>query len=863
MSQHHSRKKHTPIVWTIAGSDSGGGAGIQADLATFQDLGAHGCSIVTALTAQNSHTVTNIAPTSAENFTAQLAALHQDLPAPSIKIGMLPNTKILDLVSNYLKNYPGITIFDPVMIATSGADLSGEINPQDLIEKILPHVDLITPNLTETEKLLGQKIQTPTDIEKTAKQLHQLGAKAVLIKGGHHGGEYAQDFYYSSDQQGWLNTKRLPTKHTHGSGCTLSSAIAACCALGYSMTDSLVIAKAYVTQGIRLAQPYGKGPGPVAHAGWPIAYQDFPSLTPTPAIPEKPFPRCTARLGFYPIVDNSSWIERLLKAGVKTLQLRIKSKTTQTIETEIIKSIQLAKTYQAQLFINDHWELAIAHKAYGVHLGQEDLLTADIKAIQSAGLRLGISTHCHAEVARALSLQPSYIACGPIYPTTCKSMAFGPQGVEKLAYWQALLGSHYPLVAIGGISLERLPNILATGVDGVAVISAVTQAEDPERVVGVFLEGMIRESQGTSSPLEKGAAKCSEGGGFRYTRQTCLPQINQQGQKRLQQTRVLCIGAGGLGSPLLLYLAAAGIGTIGIVDDDTVSLHNLHRQILYQTQHCGQLKTRIAVQQLKALNPDIQIIPHNLRLNETNAHELIKDYDIIADGSDNFETRYLVNDACFAAQKILVSASVVQFSGQLTSFIPPAGPCYRCLFEEQTQSNKERLPNCNEAGVLGAAAGVLGALQATEVIKLALGLEDNLVGQLLRVDLENMDFQQFELTKDPECAVCQSPKANKQTTQAAIHPDPLSITLEELQSMQAEEIPFTLLDVRTPEEYERYHLGGLLIPLDELSERYIEIPTTHLVIVYCHSGQRSFIATQFLDSMGIKAKNLIGGIAAL
>lgn len=481
-----------PIVWTIATSDSGGGAGIQADLHTFQSLNTYGCSVIVALTAQNSVEVRNIEYASKDMINAQINVLTEDLPAQAIKLGMLGSVQTMQAIMPFLKSYKGPIVCDPVMVSTSGYELLEAEAKQFLIEHIIPCATIITPNHHEAEVLTQSKLQSAVDIERAAQRLLAMGAKSVLLKGGHGQGEYAQDYWTDGQQSIWLTIERRQHSHNHGSGCSLSAALAAALALGYDLVDSLVLAKSYVSQGLRLAKAYGQGPGPVAHSGWPDNILDFPWLTysATEGVLRPQFLSCESKLlKFYPIVDSYEWLERLLPLGVKTIQLRIKNKNIneKNIEQEIQRCIQLATQYHCQLFINDYWQLAIKLGAYGVHLGQEDLLSADLHAISNAGLRLGISTHCYAEVARAHALRPSYIAYGPIYETTAKVMRYPPQGLMRLKYWRKLLSS-YALVAIGGITLERLPDIFATGVEGVAVISAVTQAENPEVATQQWLQ---------------------------------------------------------------------------------------------------------------------------------------------------------------------------------------------------------------------------------------------------------------------------------------------------------------------------------------------------------------------------------------
>jgi len=470
-----------PIVWTIAGSDSGGGAGIQADLHTFQTLGVHGCSVIAALTAQNTIAVQQIEFVSKEMIAAQVRALMADLPPRAIKMGMLGSLTTLQTLLPFLDKIAAPIIYDPVLFASAGDSLHEEDIRDYLLQHFLPRVTLLTPNVPEAEWLLGKPLLTNDDIEKAACELLQFGPNAVLIKGGHAPSQedVSQDFWTDGKERAWLSSKRMLPAHRHGGGCTLSSAITACLALDYPLIDALVIAKAYVNQGLRLAHPVGKGPGAIAHSGWPMQQIDFPQVSASHDLLHTQFPSCGPEpLGFYPIVENAAWVEKLVRQGVKTIQLRIKNVSAEKLEQELKNSIQIAKEYAARLFINDNWQLAIKFGAYGLHIGQEDLLTVDVTALQKAGLRLGISTHSYSEIARALAVHPSYIAIGPIFHTTTKEVPFAPQGLLKLKRYCDML--NYPVVAIGGIAWEHLNDVLQTGVDGVAVISAITRAQLPD-----------------------------------------------------------------------------------------------------------------------------------------------------------------------------------------------------------------------------------------------------------------------------------------------------------------------------------------------------------------------------------------------
>ena len=479
-----------PIAWSIAGSDSGGGAGIQADLATFQDFAVHGCTVITAITAQNSFAVGYVAVTHRRALAAQINALDSDLPANAIKVGMLASEEVVEMVAKYLKEYPGFVVCDPVTRASSGDSLITGDATNALLDQLLPRVDLLTPNRNEVEALLGRQLRGLEDVEKAGKEMVALGARSVLITGGHFDALNGErlDYWTDGEDGFWLHGRDVQTVNSHGSGCTLSSAVTAAVARGYDLKDALVLGKAYVTQGLRLSSQIGGGPGAVAHMGWPTHWWDLPTVSPTlrhKAV--KPFPDCGGKLGLYPVVDSAEWIERLLPLGVTTIQLRVKDKTGAALREEIERAVAVSERYKARLFINDFWEEAIAAGAYGVHLGQEDLQTADINAIREAGLRLGVSTHSYFEIATAHSLKPSYIALGPIYATTSKVMPFDPQGLSQLQHWVELLGEQYTLTAIGGIDVRRAKDVLTTGVGSAAMISAITQADDVEATVAELI----------------------------------------------------------------------------------------------------------------------------------------------------------------------------------------------------------------------------------------------------------------------------------------------------------------------------------------------------------------------------------------
>ncbi|ADT94591.1 bifunctional hydroxymethylpyrimidine kinase/phosphomethylpyrimidine kinase [Shewanella baltica] len=600
------------FVWTIAGSDSGGGAGIQADLATIQDLGCHGCSVVTTVTAQSSVAVTLVEPVSAAMLMAQLTTLLSDLPPKAIKIGLLADQTqvalLADWIASFKIHYPSVpVIVDPVMVASCGDALAVD-NCQDIKSAAKSALDfrpfkglieLITPNVLELGRLTHSDVSTKAQFAAAALALSQSLDCSVLAKGGDvsfgstdilenthaktHDNTYAQTQANAHNSNGWdlelaedylvchqvrassklhqngrfwLASQRVNTRHNHGSGCTLSSAIAAVLAQGFVLQDAVVVAKAYVSQGLSAAIGLGQGPGPLARTGWPNNLSRYAKInlcdgnfirhhlnrhldvrsdlvatvlsatdqataqvriasTPPQNILSHGFKVLDAELGVYPVVSDLTMLESLLAAGVKTVQLRIKTDiselTTTTapaesdlgksalgrcesgepeligseLEAQIQTAIALGKHFNAQLFINDHWKLAIKYHAFGVHLGQEDLAVTDLAAIQAAGLALGISSHSYFELLLAHQYSPSYIALGHIFPTTTKQMPSAPQGLAKLKHYVALLQGHYPLVAIGGIDLTNLAKVKATGVGNIAVVRAITKAKEP---VAAFAE---------------------------------------------------------------------------------------------------------------------------------------------------------------------------------------------------------------------------------------------------------------------------------------------------------------------------------------------------------------------------------------
>jgi adenylyltransferase/sulfurtransferase len=361
----------------------------------------------------------------------------------------------------------------------------------------------------------------------------------------------------------------------------------------------------------------------------------------------------------------------------------------------------------------------------------------------------------------------------------------------------------------------------------------------------------------------------------RYSRHLILPEVGMEGQKKLKAARVLCVGTGGLGSPLLFYLAAAGVGTLGLVDFDVVDASNLQRQIIHSTKDIGRKKLDSAEEKLKALNPALNVVKHETMLTSANALEILKDYDIVADGTDNFPTRYLVNDACVLLGKANVYGSIFRFEGQASVFATEAGPCYRCLYPEPPPPGL--VPSCAEGGVLGILPGLVGLIQATEVIKLILGKGESLAGRLLLVDALNMRFRELKLRKNPECPVCGAhptvtqlidyqqfcgigPESKEEKTLKNGIPQ---ITVKELKRRMDAGEDVQLIDVREPFEYQIAQIGGKLIPQNDVPQRLAEIDREREVVVHCKSGGRSQRIAEFLVQSGYpKVVNLAGGILA-
>ncbi len=357
----------------------------------------------------------------------------------------------------------------------------------------------------------------------------------------------------------------------------------------------------------------------------------------------------------------------------------------------------------------------------------------------------------------------------------------------------------------------------------------------------------------------------------RYARHLTLPNVGIEGQRRLKAARVLLVGLGGLGSPAALYLAAAGVGTLGLVDSDTVEFSNLQRQVLHSTKDVGRPKVQSARDRIVAANPGVDVTTHDARLTSSNALSILADYDVVVDGSDNFPTRYLVNDACALLGKPDVYGSIHRFEGQVSVFWAARGPCYRCLYRDPPPP--ELVPSCEEGGVLGVLPGIVGTLQAAEAIKLILGVGEPLVGRLLVLDVLAMRFRELALTKDASCPLCgERPTVRSlidydafcgaAAPQSPREPMTMELSATALKEELARGTRIVLLDVREPWECELCLIeGSVPVPMGELPERLEELDKSATIVTICHKGSRSLQAARFLKASGFAdARSLRGGV---
>jgi hydroxymethylpyrimidine kinase / phosphomethylpyrimidine kinase / thiamine-phosphate diphosphorylase len=490
-----------PIAWSIAGTDSGGGAGLAADQRAADAFGVHLCPVVAAVTAQHSSAVTRVEAMSVALIDAQLQALVGDMPPRVVKTGLLGGADQVRLVARWLDRMrqtgPVALVVDPVLGASSGTSFVDAATLRAYRDELLPRATVVTPNRREACALLGEPDSGDmTAIPSLAHRLRVLGAAAVCITGGDSADCDGRvvDWLDSPHAKGWLASPRVATLHHHGTGCTFASSIAAALALDFVAADAAVLAKMATANALRHAHAAGAGPG---HVKAQPGFARDPSLLPLLSWGESPTfaparPRAARRLGLYALVDSAESARRVLDAGVRTLQLRIKSPTHAdggwrvTVRAEVQGCVQACRAAGAELFINDHWQLAAELGAGGVHLGQEDLLAmgdAGRAALAGSGMAVGISSHSLWELCRARALAPRYIACGPLWPTLTKAMPWRPQGLVNLRWWQHMADA--PVVAIGGIlSAEQVRLAAACGVDGVCLVRGL--GPDPRQTVPGF-----------------------------------------------------------------------------------------------------------------------------------------------------------------------------------------------------------------------------------------------------------------------------------------------------------------------------------------------------------------------------------------
>ncbi len=484
------RDKKSRVAWSIAGSDSGGGAGVQSDVRTFQDFGVHPASVVTCITAQNTVALTESHVLPAAVVRAQIEALRTDLAPDAIKIGAFGSAEnaaaALDFLHALAPAQRPFVVWDPVQTATVGGNL-GTL-PGRTVDALLAAADVVTPNAAE---LAGLGVDA-SDHATAANSLRARGVGAVLVTGGHERAP-GTDFWASSERAFSLVGDSFPSRGAHGGGCALASALAAARLCEDDAESAPVLAHMYVRQGLRAlahgrAAP-GAGRPPLPHLGWPGNVADLPGVFDGQQA-RHAFPRLSHPIGLYAVVATPEWVRRCVDYGVDTVQLRLKNASPGELRRAVSTCVAATEGSGTRLFVNDHWQEAIRAGAYGVHLGQEDLETTDLAAIADAGIRLGVSTHSYFEIARAHAVAPSYVAIGPIWATTTKPMKFAPQGVERLRRWVRLLAPLYPLTAIGGISAERVPSVMATGVGSVAVVRAITEAPEPRAAVAQLRTAM-------------------------------------------------------------------------------------------------------------------------------------------------------------------------------------------------------------------------------------------------------------------------------------------------------------------------------------------------------------------------------------
>ena len=485
-------KDTRPAVLSIGGTDPSSGAGVYLDNRVLHALGVHCCPIASVVTAQNSDGVTRFTPVCDTVFGAQLDSVFTEFSPGVIKAGLLGYLAQFVLLQQRLDRGQ-ILIWDPVLSSSSGTSFLRVEDIRHGMRILKGKITLFTPNIPEASLITGISITDHRSMIQAADCLVEMGIENVVIKGGHEGASPTEcrDLFYTHTEHFWVITDRIGNGHrVRGTGCTFASAVAAAMARGDGVRDAVVLGRAVVSRNIENSYGLG-GMRFQGVSAWPTSYRSFPVVRygsqPTPM--ENAVLRCDChRLGVYPVVDSADWVRRLLETGIRTIQLRMKTGDPGGWEKEITTAVELANQFGARLFINDHWQLAIRHHAYGVHLGQEDLRSADIESIARAGVRLGVSVHGFCELAAAINIDPSYIAVGPVFESTSKRMEFAPQGVDKVRFWVDFLEQRWPLVAVGGIDMERSRMLMDTGVGSIAMISAITRSRDYVSASREFIE---------------------------------------------------------------------------------------------------------------------------------------------------------------------------------------------------------------------------------------------------------------------------------------------------------------------------------------------------------------------------------------
>lgn len=468
-------------VWTLAGHDPFGGAGIQADIRVASSYKVPIRTLISTHTAQNDIQVLNAEAYPIAWLRDQWTALASAETPAAIKVGLLYDKASIHFIGEKVGTIP--LILDPVFASSSGREFLSRETINLLRECLWAKIHLLTPNRPEAETLVGFPIRSHDDLVRAGIELRKQGLKAVLIKGGHGEGDELIDYFDDGERPFFLEAKRVPGEF-RGTGCALSTGVACGLAQGRSLREAVVLAHSYVQEAIRAAA--ARGDNHLATS------QETPKLSPLHFGPKKSyrFAEMQKPIHFYVVAPDAQWIERLAKAGVPTLQLRAKALSGEALREAVLRSQAICNEYGAAFFLNDDWRLGIELKVFGVHLGQEDLDALspdDLRSIEEAGLRLGLSTHSFEEAARAKALNPSYIALGPVFETSCKSMRFGPQGLPRVGEWVKSLAP-IPIVAIGGLKREHAEAVLEQGADGIAVISDITEAEHPESRVNDWLK---------------------------------------------------------------------------------------------------------------------------------------------------------------------------------------------------------------------------------------------------------------------------------------------------------------------------------------------------------------------------------------